>query len=132
MTKITTADCRLFLTTDTACRAVWEGAYGLENYVDDDPEELAWAKKNLANAANPKKWKRIGKYTIGSKTDIEGSDTTGAGGGDFANHWGNEALGFTPAKGDVVREFWLEDTDHCTIVLIEHGGRLRFLEDRSD
>ena len=131
MSKITTADCRAFLSTDAKCRAVWEGSYSLDNFVDCDPEEIEWARKNLANAANPKKWKRIGKYGIGSTTDLDGNDS-GAGGGDYGNHWGTETLGFTPHKGDVVREFWLEDTDHCTIVLIEHNGSLHFLDDRSD
>ncbi len=131
--KIDTNACRVFLTTDPKCRAVWEGRYDPADYEDEDPEEVEWANRVLSNARNPKKWKRTAKFGVGSKVDLEGSDTTGAGGSDIVNcSWTVEALGFTPQKGDTVREFTLEDTDHCTISLLEHSGKLYFLDDLSD
>lgn len=79
-----------------------------------EPEEIAHIEKVIANGRNPKKWKRMSKFTVGGPSDeIFGS---------YYPDW----------KGCIAREFYLEDTDHITIYLITRDDSVIAIEDYSD
>jgi len=128
VTKITTADCRKFLVSDPEVQGVVEGRYDMDDAdLDpfDDAEEIVFFSKVLENGKNPKKWKRVRKYNVGSKTDTDE-------GCNFAdNEFVKQMRGVDPTGG-VVREFWLEDTDHVTVAILEKDGKLYYLDDLSD
>ena len=126
MSKITTADCRNFLASDpTVQRIIHERAA--------DAVEIAYSDKVISNGKNPKRWKRITKYKVGSKTDLEGGELGGGMGYSHPDQvkYVIRECGVDPTGG-VVRDFWLEETDRVTISLLEKEGQLYFLEDLSD
>lgn len=130
MTKITTADCRKFLTTDPKVQDVVQGRYDIVECEVDDPEEIKYFNKVLKDAKIPKRWKRRTKYKIGSETDRMGGDV--GGGSDYANSdYIKQSIGFDPVGG-VIREFWLEGTDHVTVAILEKDGVLTLVDDLSD
>ncbi len=127
--KITTADCRDFLTTDSQVQQIVSDRSGLTDYNDGLIEEEVLHEWVVAGK-RPRSWKRQSKYKIGSKTDMEGGSA--GGGHQYAECVFTSAhLGFSPTGG-TVRTFWLDDTDHVTVALLEHNSKLFFLEDLSD
>lgn len=134
---LSTADCRKFLATNPGVLKLVRDRVGYDPspaawlaQCDGDAQEVAFFQGWLNNAANPKKWKRRAKYGIGSKTDREGGNSGGGcdyGEGDYVR----QSHGVDPAGG-VVREFWLEDTDHITLALLEKNGALTVIDDLSD
>lgn len=129
MPKITTADCRNWLVASPKVQQLIRDRTGTTDG-DPDPDAAQW----IAWGKNPKKWKRNCKYKVGSKTDLEGADS-GAGGGGYGDAEGVEMTkqfcGVDPTGG-VIRNFWLEGTDHVTIAVLEKDGNLYLLEDLSD
>lgn len=128
MSKLTTADVQKFLATDpNVQRIVREDRCGIAPDgtpdADDDGTFLKWAK----DATDPKKWVRRRKYSVGSKTDMEEGIQLGD---------GFQALDPKDRPpdltGGIVREFWLRDTDHVTILTVEKDGKIIFIEDLSD
>lgn len=71
-------------------------------------------KKVIKNSRKPSGWARVAKYTVGSKTDVEGTDQprTGA----------NLARDFPKLKGWTCRVFLLKDSDSIEIALFEKDG----------
>jgi hypothetical protein len=122
--KLSTADCQKYL-------AQTKGAERQADYESDkkrgmtDPDELAYAKELADSASNPKKWKRMTKYLVGSDIDKGEKDCApgGYGGMDYARH--------IPAGG-IVRTFYLEGTDHITYNLVEVDGKIVYEDDCSD
>ena len=130
MSKITTADCRKWLAADPQVQKIVADSSGHSDYLAGreplSSVEMTW----VTNGKNPKKWKRRGKYNVGSKTDTDGG--IDCGGCDFGdNEFVKQETGVDPTGG-VIREFWLEDTDHVTIALLEKDGQLYYLDDLSD
>ena len=128
MPKITTADCRNFLVNDPETQRIVQGRYDLSECGDSEPEEVAYFNKVLRDAKNSKRWKRQRKYKVGGRVDEEqGSDY----GDDFSVKLCQQRFGVDP-RGGVIREFWLEDTDHVTVALLEKDGKLYCIDDLSD
>lgn len=128
MGKITTADCRKWLASNQKVqRTVWE------RYCPDEADcaqEKQEYLKVIATGKVPKNWKRNTKYKVGSKTDIDGGDS--GGGLNYGNNpYVIQCAGVDPTGG-VIREFWLDGTDHVTIAVLEKDEQLYFLEDLSD
>lgn len=125
--KITTADCRNFLVAHTDIQREVAGRYDPADY-QGDPVYQAEMRQIVANGKNPKKWKRQRKYKVGSKADLESASPAGD---EFGISFTKKNLGVDPTGG-TIREFWLEDTDHITIAVLELNGVLYFLDDLSD
>ena len=110
---MTTEDCRQYLITN------WSPKIKAQ-YEEVDPvateEDKKYSQKVIKDAFNPKKWKRVMKYNVGSNTDQENCD-----------------YGSDPKYvGGVVRAFYLQGTDHITINLIEKDGQIIADEDMGD
>lgn len=119
---LSTEDCQAYLVEHFAQRAL--DRYSLEDAEDADPEWKKDIEKIHANAKNPKMWKRVTKFNVGSKTDMEG------GGGHYTGMRFGECKEY---KGTICRIFYLEGTDHITIGLFEKDGKiLDAHEDLSD
>ncbi len=123
MAKISTADVRNFLVNDPWVQQFVKDRYDPTDC--DDPTYKAELTKIQAGGANPKKWKRLGKFKVGSKIDIDGS--TGAMGVGGLNYAENPAY-----AGGVVRVMELADTDHITLAVLELNGQLSIIDDLSD
>ena len=82
----------------------------------------------LRGHADPKKWKRIAKYKVGSKTDLEGSNA------DVDAHVGlSIGEDFPKYRGCWAREFILVDSDGAAcFVLIEKDDKIVHVFDYSD
>lgn len=122
MKKLSTADCTRFLTTNSEVQQLVKDRYDWDND-DYDKENREYARRILIDATNPKKWKRRNKYIIGSKTDMDG------GVGIYSGMRYGENTKYT---GGILRIFWLEDTDHITVALLELNGNLKVIDDLSD
>jgi len=134
MAKITTADCRKFLAEHPEVQQHVRGRYDPEeDYGEGSDDYIKELEQICRNGANPKKWKRNTKYKVGSEIDREGGDCGGGGdfGNDFAVKYCLEEFGVDP-RGGVIREFWLEGTDHITYALLEKDGKLYIVDDLSD
>jgi len=127
--KLSTADCKRFLAQIMPAKVD-------AMMVKDTPEYLLGCQKAVAAAGHASKWKRIGKYGIGSNTDTDGADNASGdfyGGSDYAESAQDcYQLGFDP-KGGTVREFRLShEEDDIAVALLELNGDLFFLADLSD
>jgi len=96
-----------------------------------DEANVKWYKNVLKdyeklekNCLNPKKWKRLCKYKVGSKIDTEGSDADYTG---FSI--GKE---FPELVGGIARFFELDGSDHITHLIVEKDGEIVYTEDYSD
>lgn len=121
MAELRTEDCQKFLTTDPAIAQLVRDRLGLTDdpqLSDYDQEWRTYAYKAMKDAGKPKKWKRVGKVKLGSKTDLENMN--------FAEIWPQYA------DGGIARTFWLQDTDHITVVLVEYEGKIVAMDDVSD
>ena len=121
---LSTADCRNWLVADVQTQKIVADNSGHTDYLAGR-EPLADVQMTwVTNAKLPKKWKRVTKFKVGGKFDKEnhGWDT---------NEYAEQQIG-KPLAGGVIREFWLEDTDHVTIAILELSGKLYFLDDLSD
>jgi len=122
---LSTADCRNWLVKHKAdeVQAKWDDL----DDPDLEPEEREFIEKICRYARTPSKWKRITKYKVGSKIDMgdeEPANYEGRGGHCYAHQ---------PALlGGVVRQFYLEDTDHITYMLVEVDGQIVYVDDASD
>ena len=122
MSKLTTADCTKFLATDPKIQQLAKDRYDWDND-DYDDESRKYAAKVIIDAADPKKWKRRNKYKIGSKADMDGG----------AGEYSGMRYGENPEyAGGIVRIFWLQDSDHITVALLELDGKLKLIDDLSD
>ena len=117
--KLTTEDCQKYLVEKHADDIA--AMFNDPDYENDEGTML-WIK----NAKNPKKWKRMTKYNVGS--DIDKGETPCAPGG-YAGRGYHEHPQFA---GGIVRTFYLEGTDHVTYNLIEVDGQIVGEEDCSD
>lgn len=118
--KLSTADCQKYL-VDKYAKDI------REMYMEDGVDELSdYSKKIIANAANPKKWKRMTKYTVGS--DIDKGEKECAPGG----YGGMNYCDYGKYAGGIVRTFYLDETDHITYNLIEVDGQIVGEDDCSD
>lgn len=130
MNKLSTEDCRKFLVTDPSVQAIVKKHCNISDYDPVvDSEQISYCQKTAQAAQNPRRWRRQAKYGVGSKRDLEGGGM--AYGDDFGVDCVLKTLGVDP-RGGVVREFWLEHTDHITVVLLEKAGKLFLLDDLSD
>ena len=113
-------DCKRFLCLNVKVQEIVAGRCGaadMENEVLDQ-YEIDYIKKITDNGRNPKKWKRVSKFKIGSKADMDDREY---------GRWYPEYVGCT------AREFYLEDTDHVTILLITNdAGEMVMMDDLSD
>ena len=133
--SLSTADCRKWLATDPKIQQLVKDRVGYDPnpaswlaQCDGDAQEVAFFQGWVNNAANPKKWKRQRKFNVGSKVDLE----SGAPTGDTAGiAFIKQTAGVDPTGG-VVREFWLEDTDHITLAILELNNNLYLIDDLSD
>jgi len=116
--SLTTDDCQKFLSTNSDIQKLVQGRYDPEEW--DDKRHCLIIRKN---AANPKKWVRQQKYNVGSPTDLDKLDLL---------QLLKDSKGAPDITGGVVREFWLKDTDHITILLVEKDDKIVFTEDLSD
>ncbi len=121
MTKLTTADIQNWLASNREVQLIVESRFG--DPVDGDPEWNAYCHKSTHDATIPKKWVRQRKYSVGSPTDMETGIRLGEG------LLSQPLLDLT---NGVVREFWLKDTDHVTVLTVEKNGKIVFIEDLSD
>lgn len=119
--NLSTADCQKYLVEKHAedVKARYED-YGDGEEISDDNKQV------IKNAANPKKWKRMTKYTVGS--DIDKGEKECAPGG----YGGMEYHRYPKYAGGVVRTFYLEGTDHITYNLIEVDGKIVGEDDCGD
>lgn len=129
MAKLTTSDIQKFLATNSEIqRLVQEDRCGMRpdgSFEDEDSESPY--KKWVEDAKNPKKWVRQRKYKVGSEMDMDVGLRLGEG---FSSLSPEDR---PPDLTDgIVREFWLRDTDHITILTVEKDGKIVFTEDLSD
>lgn len=114
-----TAELKQFLATNAEVQRMIQERYDLGEYEDNAPaEEIAHHEKVVRDAKDPKKWKRVRKYNVGSVTEM--------GVGDDIAHV------YPHLIGGVVREFWLDGTDHVTFLLVEKDGDIKLVDDLSD
>lgn len=129
MGKLTTSDIQKFLATDPEIqRLVQQDRCGMQDdgtFEDGDLDSPY--KKWVEDAKNPKKWVRQRKYNVGSETDMEEGIQLGE---NFATLDPKDRP--SDLTGGIVREFWLRDTDHITILTVEKDGKIIFTEDLSD
>lgn len=116
MPEMRTADIQKWLATDLGIQKLV--AERLPNDPGDDPDFAAYVAKARKDSANPKKWVRRRKYKVGSDTD--------------SLKLGEPLPGTPDLTGGIVREFWLRDTDHVTVLTVEKDGKIVFFEDMSD
>lgn len=119
--KLSTADCQKWLVEHMAPDIVEMCQEALK----EDPT-CTYAQEETANALNPKKWKRMTKYNVGSDIDKGEKECApgGYGGMNYHNH--------PKLAGGIVRTFYLEGTDHITYNLIEVDGVIVDTDDCSD
>jgi len=91
---------------------------------EDDEEEIEFHKKIISNVSNPKKWKRLCKYTVGSKVDTEGGKAPYTG----------QCLGEDEPQlfGGIARVFELADSCSKTYLVVEKNGEIVYDDDFSD
>ncbi len=131
MTKITTADCRKFLATDSVTQELVKSRYDVSCADSNEPGEAEFYEAVCKSAQSPRNWRRRAKYKVGSKADM--GDGAGEGGGyEFAtNSYVHDRIGFNP-EGGVVREFNLDPDTEIVVALLEKDGKLLVLDDLSD
>jgi len=122
--KITTADCRNWLVADARVQEIVADRSGYSDYLSGAEPKSSVQMTWVTDGKNPAKWKRQAKYKIGSKTDLDRLD--------YANDERVVQCAGVDPTGGTVRTFWLENTDHVTIDILELSGKLYFLDDLSD
>ena len=125
MEKLTTAACQKWLVENKGVARKAEYEDDMKRGILDD-NEAAWAKELATWACNPKKWKRMTKYNVGSDID-KGDKECAPGGYAGMNYHENPRY-----LGGIVRTFYLEGTDHITYNLIEVDGQIVGEDDCSD
>jgi hypothetical protein len=132
---LSTADCRKWLSTDAKVQQLVKDRVGYDPnpaiflaQCENNPQEVAFWTTWITNGANPKKWKRQSKCKVGSKTDLASWHPVGDAEGIA---YAKQSLGVDPTGG-ILRNFWLEDTDHITVSILEVGGQLYLYDDLSD
>lgn len=105
-----TESIRQWLATDPRILQIVRDRSGVSDG-EADEETAVWVEW----AQNPKRWVRRSKMRVGSAA------------------W-QERFGYLlgDITSGVAREFWLRDTDHVTILLIEQSGSIAHIEDLSD
>jgi hypothetical protein len=109
-------DIKKYLATDELIQHRIEARYETSDLDKNDPDEAELIKEYsliINKAKNASNWKRIRKYKWGGSKDHIFYD--------------DDKL-----QGGVVREFWLEDTDHITVAVIEVNNKIVTTEDLSD
>ena len=120
--KLSTADCQKYL-VEKKLEDI-KAMYGDET--DTSPEGQAFYNEIITNASNPKMWKRMTKYNVGSDLD-KGEKECAPGGYAGMNYHQRPQY-----AGGIVRTFYLEGTDHITFNLIEVDGKIVGEDDCSD
>lgn len=124
MAGLSTADCRNWLVADAQTQQLVADNSGHSDYLSGaeplSSVQMTW----VTNAKKPGKWKRQHKYKVGSQAD---KDNLG-----YDDPWFANYLKLPTLVGGVIRIFWLEDTDHVTVSLLELNGKIYFLDDLSD
>lgn len=123
---LTTKDCQEYMVKNHAQDALERYSPKKEMVpYPGEAEERKELEKICRNAKTPSGWKRTAKYTVGSKTDRDGSDSEGYTGLNYAE--------LRPDLiGGIVRTMYLRDSDHITYNLIEKDGKIVFEDDMSD
>lgn len=107
-------ELKKYLTEDARVQEIVAGRCGALYPEELEEGEREYADQIVANGKNPKKWKRMSKFTVGGPSDEMF--------GEYYPQW----------KGCIAREFYLEDTDHVTIILITRNDNIIAVEDFSD
>lgn len=102
-----------YLSSNPEVQRIVKGRSGLGD--DDFDGDYEYANLIVANGKNPKKWKRTHKFLIGSNADDY----------DMAFYYPN-------LVGETARVFYLEETDHVTILLVVKDNQIVVMEDLSD
>lgn len=141
MKKLTTADCQNFLASNKEIQDLIETTRYDFSEIDEGSDEedstgyTDYLIRVNKDRRNPKKWVRTRKYKVGSTTDTE----LGLNLASYEElkkdkqYFSYEIFSKIPdLTGGIVREFWLRDTDHITILLVEKDGEIVYFEDLSD
>lgn len=119
--SLSTADCRNWLSTNPKIQQLVSDNSGVS---DGEVYHAQW----VVDAKKPNKWKRQSKHKVGSKLDLANSCPVGDIEGIKVV---KSLLGIDPTGG-VLRNFWLEATDHITLQVLELNNQLYLLDDLSD
>lgn len=104
--------CQEYLVKNFASWA--DERYGDETKTYPDADLRKECKRIVANAHKPSGWKRVSKYKVGSKTDIEGTENERTG--------MNYVDSFPHLVGWTCRVFYLKESDYIEIALFEKDG----------
>lgn len=122
---LSSKDCTDFLVNSPVIQELVRDRCGIlpDGSFDEapDPEMQIEYQSWVQNGKNPKKWKRVMKYNLGSPTDMEHFQ--------YSEIWPQYTRGPHTA---VVRHFWLDGTDHITVALIEYNNQIVEWDDLSD
>lgn len=117
---MSTKKCQEYLVEKFASWA--DDRYGPQNFTAEsfggpmDPAFKAEYAKIVKNAHKASGWKRLSKFTVGSKVDVEGTDQHRTG--------DNLAADYPKLRGWTCRIFLLKDSDSIEIALFEKDGEI--------
>jgi len=106
--------------------------------VRDTPEYAKEADKTIAASRLPQNWIGLAEYEVGSEADKTGNmieheeEEHYTGGSNYEEQFWAQSIGLKSLAGGIVYEFWLEETEHITVAIIELNGKFHFLDDRGD
>ena len=127
MAELRTADIQQFLTTNEEVQKMVADRLGISDgmlEIDDlDSEERKYITETQAKGKKPKKWKRLMKYGVGSKTDKDNCSPL--------CELGIDLTGGVDLTGGIVRIFQLEEESIC-VLTVEKDGKIIFIEDVGD
>ena len=128
MAELRTADVQQFLATNVEIQEIVLSRAGLLDGAlliaeqAGDQEEIAYLNKIGKDGKNPKKWKRMSKFKVGSNTDknfLQLCELT------------PEMLGGKDLTGGIVRIFQLGE-ESIVVLTVEKDGKIVFIEDVGD